>query len=173
MYNQPKQKDSDIVAFAKCPFCRQLINVKSFTDAVLVGSRTCPSCNKLIDKKEITDSCAEYIVTTKAIQSGGHLLSGVWIIVIVLALDCIGMAFSYFGGDGLGFLGWFYLVMSILMMLGGFLATHGWLTANSKISTTEEDFLIIKAKMRRLHTLWLWANIINLLLWFTLIKFFI
>ncbi len=173
MFNQPKQKDSDIIAFAKCPFCRQLINVKSFTDAVLVGSRNCPSCNKLIDKKEITDSCAEYMVTTKAIQSGSHLLSAAWMILIVLGLDCIGMAFSYFSGVGLTYLGWFYLGMSILILLGGFLGTHGWLAENSKISTTEEDFLIIKAKMRRLHTLWLWANIINLLLWFILIKFLI
>jgi len=173
MFNQPEQKDSDIIAFAKCPFCRQLINVKSFTDAVLVGSRTCPFCHKLIDKKEITDSCAEYVITTKAIQSAGHLLSGARTIVIVLGLDFIGMAFAYFGEVGLSFIGWLYLAMSIFILLGGFLGTHGWLTENSKISTTEEDFLMTKAKMRRLHTLWLWANVGNLLLWFILIKFLI
>jgi hypothetical protein len=171
MFLQSKQKDSDIIAFAKCPFCYQLINVKGFTDAVLTGSRNCPSCNKFIDKKAVIDSCAEYVITTKAIQSAGHLLSAAWMLVIVLGLDFIGMAFSYFGGIGLDFLGWSYLAMSVLILLGGFLGTHVWLLENSKIPTTEKDFLITKVKMRRFHTLWLWANIINLTLWFILIKF--
>jgi hypothetical protein len=166
-----KQKDSDVVAFARCPFCHQLINVKSFTDAVLVGSRNCPSCNKFIDKKEIIESCAEYIRTTKAIQSGEHLLASVWMLLIIFGLDFIGITFSYFSGVGPSYLGWFYFVGSVLILIGGFLATQGWLAENGKISTTEEDFLVIKAKMRRLQTRWAWANIINLVLWFVLIKF--
>ena len=55
---------SDITPFAQCPSCGRMIEIESFTDAVLADGRKCPFCYTFIEKKEIISSCEKYLKTT-------------------------------------------------------------------------------------------------------------
>jgi hypothetical protein len=173
MLFKTKKNKLDIVPFAKCPLCSHLIKMKSFTDAVLEGSRDCPFCHSFIEKREIIASCELYLKTTKALQIAGNISNINWVLVIVFGMVFIVMAMTYLDRNtGITVLSLLLtLIISNLMLIGGFLAIQNWLGVFSFVRTNDNEFIAVREKMRRSRIIWLLANIVNLVLWFIFIKF--
>lgn len=164
---------SDITVFAECPSCHKLIKMKSFTDAVLEGARNCPFCRVFISKKEVIASCQLYLITTKAMQSAGHILAMYKLLYVIFAMICVGLAIISFGAwENSKILFYLYLFSSTFMLVIGFLGVKGWLFQYSHLQTTDEDFVDVKKKMMRAQIVWVWANIVNLIWIVIFIKYF-
>jgi hypothetical protein len=136
------------------------------------GARECPFCHSFIEKKQIVDSCELYLKTTKAIQVAGQIETMDKLLFIVAGQVFIAFGTYYFSGLGKYnylFLG--YVFISVLMLLGGLLATYGWLAEYRSIQTADEEFPEARKKVRKAQILWVWANIINAAWWIIYIKF--
>ncbi len=172
MLSNPLQDYSDLTVFAECPSCHKLIKMKSFTEAVLEGAKNCPFCQVFIDKKEIVASCESYLKITKAIQSA-EIFVTYQTIFMVFALVVIEMAFIYFGDGGkFHFLVYLLIFVSIGMLLGGFLNVQNWLSEFGQLQTADEEFNVIRKKVRHAQIVWVWANVVNLIWWFVYIVLF-
>jgi hypothetical protein len=70
---------------------------------------------------------------------------------------------------------WFSFLATIfagLMLFSGFSMTYNWLSRFGKIQTTDEEFIAVKKQVRNAQTIWVWANIINLIWLIVFVKFF-
>lgn len=173
MRYKPLTDYSDITPFAKCPHCAQLLKLENFTDSVLGGSKDCPFCHSLIEKKEIIASCEIYLKKTRAIQSAEDIYNYYWALLIVFIENLVFVLFTYFGEpDKYNFFFFLVLIVSGLMLLGGFLNTQGWLSVFGKLSIADEEFTNTRRKIRRTQTIWIWAIIIYSIAIFAYIKFY-
>ena len=173
MRYKPLTDYSDITPFARCPSCNQLIKLKSFTDAVMEGERDCPFCHSFIGKKEFVSSCEMYLITTKAVQSAQDVFDIYWSLLLILGEILLGTAFSFVSELGkYNFLFFMATIIAGLMLFGGFSMTYNWLSKFGKIQTTDEEFIAVKKKVRHAQTIWVWANIANLIWLLIYIKCF-
>lgn len=167
-----KFDDSDIIPFANCPACFQLIKLESFGDTVFTDAGNCPSCARFIEKKEIIASYELYLKTTKATQTAGHILSMYNALYVIFGMTFISLAIIYFGEwENIKLLFYLYLFMTTFMLIGGFFNVKNWLFEYGKIQTADGDFVDAKKRMRRAQTVWVWANIVNLIWIVIFIKF--
>lgn len=162
---KPLTDYSNITPFARCPMCRQLVKLETRTGEIVPGGRDCPFCHRFIDKKAILLSCDEYLKTTKAIQVAERFLDMFPLIfVVVLGEVFISAAPAILGGaDKSNFLFILGCFVSVLILLGGFLNTQGWLSEFGNLQTDDEEFVAVKQKVRRSQIWWVWANIANLI----------
>jgi hypothetical protein len=163
---------SDIEAYAKCPSCQHLIKQKSLADTYLEGSKICPFCHILIEKKQFIESCQIYLKTTRAIQAASEIsamrggLFGIFILILITA------AYRYLGAFGKYHVLFFLAILvSVLLLLGGFLNTQNWLSKFGSIHTADEEYIAVRKQVRQSHLIWVWAAIINLIWWIIYIKF--
>lgn len=162
MSYKPLTDYSGITPFAKCPSCGQLIKLKSFTDAVIEGARDCPFCHKFIEKKEIISSCETHLRKTRAVQSAEDIFYTHWILLIIFGQILFASAIGYFGGLKYNLIFFIVIFTSVVMLLGGFFSTQGWLTAFSKFQIIDEEFIAAKKKIRHTQIIWAWAIVVYL-----------
>jgi hypothetical protein len=149
-----------------------MIELESFTAAILSDGRKCPFCYVFIEKKEIISSCEKYLKTTNGLRSAEQLGDGYITLPIVFLLMIFELGLTYFFDWGkYNVLFFLTLLLSILAILGGFLGTRYWLSQFGAFQTTENDFVLAKKKVRRAQIVWVWANIVNLIWWAVYVKF--
>jgi hypothetical protein len=171
MVSKPQTKNLKIKAFARCPLCFHLINVKSLTDAVLVGARNCTLCGILVEKQQIISSCERYLKKTKGLRVGGKILDINSALFVIFTMILVGIALVYFTESTPGILFWVVLTVSGGYLINGLILTLNWLSEYGLSKSTEIDFINVREKISRSRKIWLAANIINLCLWFVYIKF--
>lgn len=167
-----KSDESNIVPFAKCPACHQLIKLESFVDTVFTNARNCPSCDTFIEKNAIISSYERYLKVTKALQSAVHLTNGNRALFIIFALSLFFMLTIYAGGDELRILVQFGFIYSTAFFILGYWAVHKWLDEFAHLLIDDEEFITAQREIKRSRLIWVTALIFNLLLWFLYIKFF-
>jgi hypothetical protein len=173
MLSRSRFKYSDITPFAECPSCGQMIELESFTAAVLADGRKCPFCFTFIEKKEIISSCEKYLKKTNGLRSAVQILGGYTSLLLVFPLMLLELGITYFFDLGkYNLLFFLTLLVSVSCTLGGFLGTRYWLTQFGTFQTNDEEFIVTKINVRREKITWVWINIVNLIWWIAYLKFF-
>ena len=161
---------AEIVPFAKCPSCRQLIKLQVVNNILVTDARNCPFCQTFIEKQEIERSFDDYVKVTRALQEAGHLSGlglALWIIAGIIAGE---MLFIYFIKDEVPLFGQLIFGFSVVYLVGGYFNCQKWLNRFGTMHVADEEFITVRRNIERLRLYWAIGFIFNLCLWVLLMK---
>ena len=73
MRYDPEMLDPAITPYTKCPYCKNLIQIKIEEDKLVFEERNCPHCDIFVEQEEVINGFVKNFTLTQACSSANKI----------------------------------------------------------------------------------------------------